>query len=140
MSRIVTARGGTGAGCTTPYVSLSDFHARARVSRPVLERLVLAGAFDDLYRIASGEHEVRPRGRLTRRDLLLQVAELDRHARMLDRTSRGPWPGGAAGLGAGATRRRPRRTPRRAPAPTRPSGRRPSRRRPGRSARPTRSS
>lgn len=89
VSRIVSARGGTGAGCTTPYVSLSDFHARARASRPVLERLVLAGAFDELYRIAAGDHEVRPRGRLTRRDLLLQVAELDRHARMLDRTSRG---------------------------------------------------
>ncbi|KRF36240.1 DNA polymerase III subunit alpha [Nocardioides sp. Soil805] len=89
VSRIVTARGGTGPGCTTPYVSLSDFHARARVSRPVLERLVLAGGFDDLYRIAGGDHEVRPRGRLTRRDLLLQVAELDRHSRMLDRTSRG---------------------------------------------------
>ncbi len=89
VSRIVSARGGTGAGCTTPYVSLSDFHARARVSRPVLERLVLAGAFDELYRITAGDHEVRPRGRLTRRDLLLQVAELDRHARMLDRTSRG---------------------------------------------------
>lgn len=94
VARIVFARGGTGAGCTTPYVSLSDFHARARVSRPVLERLVLAGAFDELYRIGPGDHEVRPRGRLTRRDLLLQVAELDRHARILDRASRG------RGLGA----------------------------------------
>ncbi|QIK76838.1 DNA polymerase III subunit alpha [Nocardioides piscis] len=89
VTRIVAARGGTGHECTTPYASLSDFFHRAQVSRPVLERLVLAGAFDDIYRIGGGEQTVRPRGRLTRRDLLLQVAELDRHARLLDRTSRG---------------------------------------------------
>lgn len=82
VARIVEARDG-GA-----YVSLSDFFHRARVSRPVLERLVLAGGFDGVYAIGSGEQEVRRRGRVTRRDLLLQVAELDLHARSLDRASR----------------------------------------------------
>jgi error-prone DNA polymerase len=82
VARIVEARDG-GA-----YVSLSDFFHRARVSRPVLERLVLAGGFDGVYGIGSGEQEVRRRGRVTRRDLLLQVAELDLHARSLDRASR----------------------------------------------------
>lgn len=83
VARIVAARS------ETPYVSLSDFFHRAQVSRPVLERLVLAGGFDAIYRIVGGEQTVRPRGRLTRRDLLLQVAELDLHARALDRASRG---------------------------------------------------
>ncbi|MEO5665609.1 MAG: DNA polymerase III subunit alpha [Nocardioides sp.] len=83
VARIVAARS------ETPYVSLSDFFQRAQVSRPVLERLVLAGGFDAIYRIVGGEQTVRPRGRLTRRDLLLQVAELDLHARALDRASRG---------------------------------------------------
>ena len=32
-----------------PYTSLRDFWARAGVSRPVAERLVLIGAFDHLY-------------------------------------------------------------------------------------------
>ena len=32
-----------------PYASLADFWHRARVSRPVAERLVVAGAFDALY-------------------------------------------------------------------------------------------
>ncbi len=80
--RIVSARDGT------PYVSLSDFFHRARVSRPVLERLVLAGGFDAVYGIGSGAQSVHRRGRVTRRDLLLQVAELDLHARALDRSSR----------------------------------------------------
>jgi len=83
VQRVVAAR---------PYSSLADFFHRARVSRPVLERLVLAGAFDDLYRIGDRhdgpEQQVGPRGRVTRRDLLLQVAELDRHARALDRATR----------------------------------------------------
>ncbi|MCY7400769.1 MAG: DNA polymerase III subunit alpha, partial [Nocardioides sp.] len=80
--RIVSARDGT------PYASLSDFFHRARVSRPVLERLVLAGGFDAVYGIGSGAQAVHRRGRVTRRDLLLQVAELDLHARVLDRASR----------------------------------------------------
>ena len=39
-----------------PYASLADFWQRSRVSRPVVERLVLAGGFDDLYALEqSGE-------------------------------------------------------------------------------------
>lgn len=82
VARIVAARDGA------PYASLSDFFHRARVSRPVLERLVLAGGFDTVYGIGSGEQAVHRRGRVTRRDLLLQVAELDLHARAIDRASR----------------------------------------------------
>jgi error-prone DNA polymerase len=94
VARIVEARDGA------PYASLSDFFHRARVSRPILERLVLAGGFDGVYGIGSGEQAVHRRGRVTRRDLLLQVAELDHHARSIDRGSR------ARGRGS-ATRRTP---------------------------------
>jgi len=82
VERIVAAR---------PFASLSDFWQRARVSRPVVERLVLAGGFDALYGIGFDDEGdgVRRRGAVTRRDLLLQVAELDRHARALDRAARG---------------------------------------------------
>ncbi|CUR61725.1 DNA polymerase III, alpha subunit [metagenome] len=82
VARIVEARDGG------PYVSLSDFFHRARVSRPVLERLVLAGGFDGVYGIGPGDQAVRRRGRVTRRDLLLQAAELDLLARSIDRASR----------------------------------------------------
>ena len=51
-----------------PYSDLRDFWRRAQVSRPVVEGLVLTGAFDALP----------DKGRLTRRDLLLQAADLDR--------------------------------------------------------------
>ena len=44
VDRIVAAR---------PYHSLTDFWHRAQVSRPVLERLVLAGGFDAVYGIGS---------------------------------------------------------------------------------------
>ncbi|HEU4567226.1 MAG TPA: DNA polymerase III subunit alpha, partial [Marmoricola sp.] len=64
-----------------PYHSLSDFWHRARVSRPVVERLVLAGAFDSVYGIGVSA-DARRRGRVTRRDLLLQVSDLDRHQRL----------------------------------------------------------
>ena len=64
-----------------PFDSLTDFWHRAQVSRPIAERLVLAGGFDSLYGIGGA----RRRQQITRRDLLLQVAELDRHARALDR-------------------------------------------------------
>lgn len=77
-----------------PYSSLSDFWQRAHVSRPVAEKLVLAGGFDALHDIDLGSPPRRGesgpevvgrsrsglgrRGRVTRRDLLLHVAELDR--------------------------------------------------------------
>jgi error-prone DNA polymerase len=73
-----------------PYHSLTDFWHRARVSRPIAERLVLAGGFDAVYGIGSNLGAgVRRRGKVTRRDLLLQVAELDRHARAVERAGRG---------------------------------------------------
>jgi error-prone DNA polymerase len=96
VERIVAAR---------PYHSLTDFWHRAQVSRPIAERLVLAGAFDSVYGIGSAVGGVRRRTKVTRRDLLLQVAELDRHARAVQRAGR------ARGLAAGR-----RRTP-----PTRPA-------------------
>ena len=82
VNRIVAAR---------PYHSLTDFWHRAAVSRPIVERLVLAGGFDLIYQIGSGSSGagVRRRGVVTRRDLLLQVAELDQHARAVERAGRG---------------------------------------------------
>ncbi|MGZ8736055.1 MAG: DNA polymerase III subunit alpha [Nocardioides sp.] len=88
VDRIVAAR---------PYHSLTDFWHRARVSRPVVERLVLAGGFDSVYGIGSALPGVRRRGKVTRRDLLLQVADLDRHTRAVDRASAGR----GRGLGRG---------------------------------------
>jgi len=79
-----------------PYHSLADFWHRAGVSRPVVERLVLAGAFDTLYGLGSPV-PVRRRGRVTRRDLLLQVTELDRWTRA---ATRGRTPRGSAGPAA----------------------------------------
>lgn len=76
-----------------PFRTLSDFWYRAAPSRPVAERLVLAGAFDSLYHLSSPV-ALRRRGQVTRRDLLLQVAELSRRGGA--RTSRR-----AAGRGSG---------------------------------------
>lgn len=70
-----------------PYHSLTDFWHRARVSRPVVERLVVAGAFDSVYGLGVAP-PVRRRGRVTRRDLLLQVADLDRWSRAVARSGR----------------------------------------------------
>ncbi|WP_105972691.1 DNA polymerase III subunit alpha [Streptomyces geranii] len=53
-----------------PYGSLSDFWQRARPSRPTAERLAEIGALGSLHD-----------GRLTRRDLLLQITELHRQSR-----------------------------------------------------------
>ncbi|WP_222193534.1 DNA polymerase III subunit alpha [Modestobacter italicus] len=68
-----------------PYRSLTDFWNRARVSRPVVERLVLAGGFDSVYGFGVRDSEAgrpaRRREQLTRRDLLLQIGELDRWSR-----------------------------------------------------------
>ena len=77
------------------------------------------GAFDAVYGIGAAGDGVRRRGRVTRRDLLLQVAELDRHARAVERAGRGR---GLAGRRVAAAVGRPGRgprTPRPATAPTR---------------------
>jgi error-prone DNA polymerase len=63
-----------------PFGSLSDFWHRAAVSRPIVERLVLAGGFDALYGLGL-TLPVKRRGTVTRRDLLLQVADLQRWSR-----------------------------------------------------------
>ncbi|HTY72890.1 MAG TPA: DNA polymerase III subunit alpha [Actinomycetes bacterium] len=68
-----------------PYAALADFWQRSRTSRPVVERLVVAGAFDGLYGLGAGLP--RRRGRVTRRDLLLQVGDLDRWSRSQRRAS-----------------------------------------------------
>ena len=64
-----------------PYASLRDFWDRARVSRPVVERLALIGAFDSLYPPAppgpSAPPEI-PAPTPTRRDLLARVGVLAR--------------------------------------------------------------
>ena len=62
-----------------PYTSLADAWQRSGMSRPTAEHLVVAGAFDGIYRFAATS-TARRRGRLTRRDLLLQISELDRRA------------------------------------------------------------
>lgn len=63
-----------------PYSSLSDFWTRANVSTPVVENLVLTGGFDTIYGIDL-QNGARPRGWATRRDLLLEVADLEQLAR-----------------------------------------------------------
>jgi error-prone DNA polymerase len=60
-----------------PYHSLGDLWQRARISRPVVERLVLAGGFDQLHGVGTARSSAARYGP-TRRDLLLHVAELDR--------------------------------------------------------------
>jgi error-prone DNA polymerase len=86
IARIVAGR---------PYSSLSDFWHRAAVSRPIAERLVVAGAFDGIYGLGS-TLPVRRRGQVTRRDLLLQVAELDRWSRATAAAARRAGPRRAA--------------------------------------------
>ena len=81
VSRIVRAREGA------PYASLTDFWQRAQVARPVVERLVQAGAFDTVYGI--GTSGTGRRNRLTRRDLLLEIGDLDRLRRASDRAVKG---------------------------------------------------
>ncbi|MHA7860845.1 DNA polymerase III subunit alpha [Tessaracoccus sp. Y36] len=71
MRQIVAAR---------PYTSLTDFWSRANVSEPVVERLILAGAFDRLYGIGR-RAPVQRRTQVTRRDLLLALADLHRERR-----------------------------------------------------------
>jgi error-prone DNA polymerase len=68
VSRIVRAR---------PFLDLADFVARAGVSRPIVERLILIGAFDSLHQIFASKRSLLPHGRITRRDLFLHLADLD---------------------------------------------------------------
>jgi error-prone DNA polymerase len=95
-----------------PYRSLPDFWHRAQASRPVVERLVLTGAFDAIYGLGA-TLPVRGRGRVTRRDLLLQTAELDRWTHATQRSAASVLPRGvrrtrerlaAASRGAGDQR------------------------------------
>ncbi|MEO3874673.1 DNA polymerase III subunit alpha [Nonomuraea sp. B12E4] len=60
-----------------PYTSLADFWDRARPSRPTIERIVQVGGLDALHDLRPGGPRWRP-GELTRRDLIAQVAVLDR--------------------------------------------------------------
>ena len=86
VARIVAGR---------PFASLSDFWHRAQVAGPVVERLVVAGAFDSLYGLGSTVPG-RRRGQVTRRDLLLQVTELDHWSRATARAARKTAPRGGA--------------------------------------------
>jgi error-prone DNA polymerase len=61
-----------------PYDSLSDAWQRSGMSRPTAERVIVAGGFDALYSLDIPTR-MRHRGSMTRRDLLLQVADLDRY-------------------------------------------------------------
>ena len=119
VERIIAARGGQGGESPSPYQSLTDFWHRARVSRPIVERLVLTGGFDRIYSIDGGDG-VRTRGRVTRRDLLLQIAELERHGKAVERAVAGSRPG-VASCCLGRRSRGPT-TPGCATAPTRGPG------------------
>ncbi len=79
-----------------PYASLTDFWQRANVAIPVVENLVLTGGFDSLYGIDLSAG-ARVRGQVTRRDLLLEVADCDRLSR-------------SARAGSSRGRRAPRRS------------------------------
>ena len=110
-----------------PYASLTDFWQRAQVARPVVERLVQAGGFDSIYGIGASAGAGR-RHRMTRRDLLLEIGDLDRLRRAADRASAPRARGlarstteGGCGVGAGQgllpARPRPRRLHRRSAPP-----------------------
>jgi len=72
-----------------PYHSLSDLWRRAGASRPTVERLVLAGGLDSVYDFASPSG-LPQWGRVTRRDLLLQIAELERFTKATMKSVAGP--------------------------------------------------
>ncbi|MUH46939.1 MAG: DNA polymerase III subunit alpha, partial [Actinobacteria bacterium] len=63
-----------------PYASLADAWHRSGTARPTIERLVVVGAFDTIYGFTS-RRQVRRRDTITRRDLLLQIADLARGVR-----------------------------------------------------------
>lgn len=82
-----------------PYTGLTDFWTRAQAASDLAERLVLAGAFDSLYGIGD-PRTVGRRGTVTRRDLLLCLADLTRTARV-DARARGRARGLSGGQVAG---------------------------------------
>jgi error-prone DNA polymerase len=60
-----------------PFVDINDMWQRTNVIRPVMQSLVLAGAFDALHQIPSARHQNR--STTTRRDLYVHVNELARN-------------------------------------------------------------
>ena len=69
-----------------PYHSLTDFWTRAQLPAPVVENLITVGAFDGLYGI-DVSCPVRRADQVTRRDLLLHLADLKRLGRADARTA-----------------------------------------------------
>jgi error-prone DNA polymerase len=60
ISKIISAR---------PYKDLADFYYRSGTSQPIIESMILTGAFDRLHSITKG-------GAINRRDLLLHFSDL----------------------------------------------------------------
>jgi error-prone DNA polymerase len=60
ISKIISAR---------PYKDLADFYYRSGTSQPIIESMILTGAFDRLHSITKG-------GAINRRDLLLHLSDL----------------------------------------------------------------
>jgi error-prone DNA polymerase len=60
ISKIISAR---------PYKDLADFYYRSGTSQPIIESMILTGAFDRLHAITKG-------GAINRRDLLLHFSDL----------------------------------------------------------------
>ncbi len=60
-----------------PFVDINDMWQRTNTSRPVMQSLVLAGAFDALHQIPSSRHQNRKT--TTRRDLYVHINELARN-------------------------------------------------------------
>ena len=160
VDRIVAARS-EGQG----YGSLTDFWHRAQVSRPIVERLVLAGGFDSLYDIGarrcpraasataagspgatccsrSPSSTATPGPSTGRRAAACAVAGWPRPARSPRPPSAPPRPRAATAPTRRPATRRPARCPSGTPSPSRGSGRAPPPRpsRPRRRGRSTRSS
>ncbi|MGJ3507337.1 DNA polymerase III subunit alpha [Enemella sp. A6] len=90
LARIIAGR---------PFESLTDFWRRARPDQPTAERLVVAGAFDEMY----GINIARVPGRRNRRDLMLAVADLHRAERAHRKAGHGPGQPALELLGAAVT-------------------------------------
>jgi error-prone DNA polymerase len=60
-----------------PFADINDMWQRTTVSRPVMQSLVLAGAFDALHQVTKALHQNR--NTTTRRDLYVHVNELARN-------------------------------------------------------------